>query len=63
MGFREPRVTGRGIAAAHRMGLVPLVYTVNDEGRMRALDALGADGIFTDRPELALRLFPAGPRP
>ena len=59
VGFREPRVTGRGIAAALRLGLLPLVYTVNEPGRMRALDALGAGGIFTDRPELALRLFPA----
>jgi glycerophosphoryl diester phosphodiesterase len=63
VGFREPRVTGRGIAAARRLGLVPLVYTVNEPGRMRALDALGAGGIFTDRPELALPLFPVAPRP
>jgi glycerophosphoryl diester phosphodiesterase len=62
-GFYEPRTTGRGLAAARRLGLVPLVYTVNDEGRMRALDALGAGGIFTDRPDLALRLFPAAARP
>lgn len=62
-GFIDARVTGRGIAAARRLGLVPLVYTVNDTGRMRALDSLGAGGIFTDRPELALRLFPAAPRP
>jgi glycerophosphoryl diester phosphodiesterase len=61
-GFKDNRVTGRGIAAARRLGLVPLVYTVNDPGRMRALDALGAGGIFTDRPELALRLFPAAAR-
>ncbi|HEY2072693.1 MAG TPA: glycerophosphodiester phosphodiesterase, partial [Gaiellaceae bacterium] len=63
VGFREGRVTGRGIAAAHRLGLVPLVYTVNEPGRMRALDSLGAGGIFTDRPELALPLFPVAARP
>lgn len=62
VGFKNNKVTGRGIAAARRLGLVPLVYTVNDPGRMRALDALGAGGIFTDRPELALPLFPAGAR-
>jgi glycerophosphoryl diester phosphodiesterase len=61
-GFRESRVTGRGIAAARRLGLVPLVYTVNDPGRMRALESLGAGGIFTDRPELALPLFAADRR-
>lgn len=62
-GFSDARVTGRGIAAARRLGLVPLVYTVNDTGRMRALDSLGAGGIFTDRLELALRLFQAAARP
>ena len=61
-GFRDNRVTGRGIAAARRFGLVPLVYTVNEPARMRALDSLGAGGIFTDRPDLALPLFPAAPR-
>lgn len=61
-GFQNSRVTGRGIAAATRLGLVPLVYTVNEVGRMRALESLGAGGIFTDRPDLALPLFPAAPR-
>jgi glycerophosphoryl diester phosphodiesterase len=61
-GFRNNRVTGRGIAAARRLGLLPLVFTVNEPGRMRALDALGAGGIFTDRPDLALQLFPAAVR-
>ncbi|MGH2971736.1 MAG: glycerophosphodiester phosphodiesterase [Gaiellaceae bacterium] len=61
-GFVDARATGRGLAAARRLGLVPLVYTVNEPGRMRALESLGAGGIFTDRPELALRLFPAAAR-
>jgi glycerophosphoryl diester phosphodiesterase len=60
-GFANSRVTGRGIRAAQALGLVPLVYTVNDERRMRELAALGAAGIFTDRPERALRLFAAAP--
>ncbi len=60
-GFAESRATGRGLAAARRLGLVPLVYTVNEPARMRALDTLGAGGIFTDRPDLALRLFPVAP--
>ena len=55
-GFRDSRVTRRGVAAARSLGLVPLVYTVNIERRMRELAALGVDGIFTDRPELLLRL-------
>jgi glycerophosphoryl diester phosphodiesterase len=59
-GFRDSRVTRRGIAAAKALGLVPLVYTVNAEPRMRDLAALGVEGIFTDRPELLLRLRRAG---
>jgi glycerophosphoryl diester phosphodiesterase len=62
-GFKDSRVTRRGIAAAARLGLVPLVYTVNDERRMRELAELGVAGIFTDRPERALRLFPRAARP
>lgn len=55
-GFKDSRVTTRGLRAAERLGLVPLVYTVNDERRMRELADAGVAGIFTDRPELALRL-------
>jgi glycerophosphoryl diester phosphodiesterase len=53
VGFWEPRVTGRGIAKARTLGLVTTVYTVNEPARMRELDALGVDGIFTDRPDRA----------
>jgi glycerophosphoryl diester phosphodiesterase len=57
-GFADSRVTRRGVATALRLGLAPLVYTVNDEGRMRELADAGVAGLFTDRPEQALRLFP-----
>jgi glycerophosphoryl diester phosphodiesterase len=60
-GFNNARVTPRGIRAAQRLGLVPLVYTVNGEQRMRDLADAGVAGIFTDRPERALRLFGARP--
>ena len=60
-GFSNARVTPRGIRAAQRLGLVPLVYTVNDEKRMRDLASAGVAGIFTDRPERALRLSAADP--
>jgi glycerophosphoryl diester phosphodiesterase len=56
-GFFDPRVTRRGIAAARALGLDALVYTVNEAARMTELSRFGAAGIFTDRPELALRLF------
>jgi glycerophosphoryl diester phosphodiesterase len=52
VGFHNRRVTSRGIARAHLLGLVTTVYTVNDAPRMRELAALGVDGIFSDRPEL-----------
>jgi len=60
-GFYDPRVTRRGIRAAQSLGLVPLVYTVNDEQRMRDLADAGAAGIFTDVPATALRIFRADP--
>lgn len=55
-GFSDGRVTRRGLAAARALGLVSLVYTVNEPARMRELADAGAGGIFTDRPDLALRL-------
>jgi len=62
-GFADRRVTGRGLQSALALRLVPLVYTVNEPARMLELGDLGVGGIFTDRPELALQLFPAAPRP
>jgi glycerophosphoryl diester phosphodiesterase len=56
-GFSNSRVTQRGLAAAHVLGLVPLVYTVNEPARMRELADAGVAGIFTDRPDRALALF------
>jgi glycerophosphoryl diester phosphodiesterase len=52
-GFWEPRATARGIARARGLGLVTTVYTVNDPARLAELAALGVDGVFTDRPDLA----------
>ena len=52
-GFDDTRVTPRGIARAHALGLQALVYTVNEPSRLRELQAIGADGMFTDRPDLA----------
>jgi glycerophosphoryl diester phosphodiesterase len=61
-GFSDGRVTRRGLAAAHTLGLVSLVYTVNEPARMRELAEAGVGGIFTDRPDLALRLRSDSPR-
>jgi glycerophosphoryl diester phosphodiesterase len=62
-GFRDDRVSQRGLQAARDLGLQTAVYTVNDEARVLELDALGVDGVFTDRPDRALRALrrpPAG---
>jgi glycerophosphoryl diester phosphodiesterase len=54
-GFQNDRVTRRGILAAQHLGLETTVYTVNDQARMLELRELGVSGIFTDRPDVALR--------
>jgi glycerophosphoryl diester phosphodiesterase len=62
-GFRDDRVTRRGLVAARALGLETAVYTVNDEPRMLELRELGVSGIFTDRPDRALTALgrrPAG---
>lgn len=56
-GFMDGRVTRRGLAAARGRGLETLVYTVNEAARMTELSRLGVSGIFTDRPDLAVRLL------
>ncbi len=53
-GFADARVTPRGIAKAHALGLQALVYTVNEPERVVALRDLGVDGVFTDLPDRAL---------
>jgi len=53
VGFHDERVTRRGLAKAHGLGLATTIYTVNDPVRMRELAELGVDGIFSDRPDLA----------
>ncbi len=61
VGFWDERVSERGLARAREHGLATTVYTVNEPTRMRALAALGVDGIFTDVPGVALRaLRPSG---
>lgn len=45
-------VTSEEVAQAHALGLAVNVWTVNDPGDMRAMIAMGVDGIITDLPEL-----------
>lgn len=48
--FVDPKL----IDDAHTRGLKLYVYTVNDPERVRELQALGADGVFSDYPDRAL---------
>ncbi|MGV1034881.1 MAG: glycerophosphodiester phosphodiesterase family protein [Microbacteriaceae bacterium] len=47
-------VTPAFIRAAHALGIEVHVWTINDPDEMRELFALGADGVVTDRCDLAL---------
>ena len=47
----------RRIAAAHRRGLLVLVWPVNDPEALRRLMALGVDGVMTDDPLLFHRVL------
>jgi glycerophosphoryl diester phosphodiesterase len=53
VGFQDQRVTPRGLATAHALGLASTVYTVNDTARMLELRDLGVSGVFTDDPRAA----------
>ena len=60
-GFEDTHATPRGIARAHVLGLQALVYTVNEPSRLRELQAIGADGVFSDCPDLALETLARRP--
>jgi glycerophosphoryl diester phosphodiesterase len=47
-------IRGADIAAAHALGLMVLPWTVNDPAAMDRLRSWGADGLITDRPDLAM---------
>ncbi len=52
-----PDLQRTDIEAAHALGLAVLPWTVNDPDAMRRLRDWGADGLITDRPDLALQLL------
>lgn len=54
---RLPVVTPRFIAAAHRRHTAVHVWTVNEISDMQRLAAWGVDGLISDYPDRALRLF------
>lgn len=64
-------VTAQVIEQAHALGMRVVPYTVNDPVQMRAMIAMGVDGLTTDRPatlravmqELGMLLPPKDPAP
>ena len=52
----HPVVTRRLLSACHERGLELIAWTVDDLARMRALAALGVDGICTNDPRLFAEL-------
>lgn len=49
---RRHLTDARFLAAAHRLGLPVIAYTVNERAHIRALLDLGVDGLMTDRADL-----------
>jgi glycerophosphoryl diester phosphodiesterase len=56
--YRE--VDAASIAEAHQLGLKVVVWTVNDPDDMRAMLALGVDGIISDYPDRLARVAGGG---
>jgi glycerophosphoryl diester phosphodiesterase len=54
-------VSRRFIAHAHRAGLPVKVWTVNDPEDMRRLISWGADGLISDRPDVAVDVVRSWP--
>ena len=46
------QLTKKWLANVKQWGIPVNVYTINKPGRMRELIKLGADGIFSDKPDL-----------
>lgn len=52
------KIVGKGkVRKAHEMGLKVVVWTVNSEKDMLKMQEIGADGIITDDPGLAVKVF------
>jgi glycerophosphoryl diester phosphodiesterase len=57
IGPSRVRTSARLVRAAHGRGLLVHPYTVNDSTDMRELLELGANGLFTDAPDVMLRVL------
>jgi glycerophosphoryl diester phosphodiesterase len=52
-----PNITDALIAAAHRLGLLVIPWTVDDTASMRSLIDRGVDGLITDYPDLGRQVM------
>lgn len=50
-------ITAQSVEAAHRIGVEVQVWTVDETAEMRALLALGVDGILTNHPSRMIRVL------
>ena len=51
------RVNKKIVDTCHAHTIKVLVYTVNDDEQAKALEKIGVDGIFSDRPDILLKNF------
>ncbi|MDF2626892.1 MAG: glycerophosphodiester phosphodiesterase [Symbiobacteriaceae bacterium] len=49
--------TERFVERTHKLGMKAHFWTINDEATIRHLVSIGADGIITDRPDLAVKVL------
>lgn len=56
IGIAGKTVTKKFVDSMHKEGLDVHAFTVNDGESMRALMIQGVDGVFTDKPDIAVRL-------
>jgi glycerophosphoryl diester phosphodiesterase len=56
IGLNADSVTKKFVESMHKEGLDVHPFTVNDEEAIRKLMRLGADGVFTDKPDIAVRV-------
>jgi glycerophosphoryl diester phosphodiesterase len=50
-------IDAASVAEGHALGLKVLPWTVNEPGQIGRMLDLGADGLITDRPDLARRVM------
>lgn len=56
VGLNADAVTKEFVESLHKEGLDVHPFTVNDEDTIRSLLKMGADGVFTDKPDIAVRV-------